>query len=591
MYTPRSPYFPKRKIPEQRGGDYISTISSVTDIQNTTYTDPSTLSTTDITLSSLIYIMQVANITSLDALTTLTSNQISTLTGAIDMQISADQSQIASAQMSIAQYTSLINGPNGLQAQYDLANQQYLSSVSAYNATSTLLLQDQANYANDISTLSSLYTLSTMYVSSINIYQQQYNSLVQSLQANSTTFSYYETDYQASISNLNSNGVLWSTSLVNFSTISSIVAVDLGPPLNQQAYVNDLSTLNNISTNISNYANLDGVFKANIVSSYNNISSLLGPSSFVLFESNTLLSTISYYQGMDAATQSAINSIQTDITSIVNQISDLTASNIVVLSGIGAEIYNTTQAGNNFYTLYGQALDAECDEYLYGIQQLNSQIGYITASLGIARNANAVKIDNYTFTILQNPSDNVTPGLKSALIADNDIIYRIIQQINSLDAQFSQIISYIGLEKTARETFIGQRQNIFLNYEVLALGMNTSQISAVQSAYFSDFSDLNATIDSINNYVSQRTTILGGIQNTFNNPLNGTTGQPVRALINQYFSLYLNTTDDQLPDNILYLYDDSGNPLGGSVIAKEYNPPSTVLPTNGTYAFIPPIVF
>jgi hypothetical protein len=406
MYKPS--YLPVR----QSGGDYISTVS--------------TISTPDITLSSLRYIMQQANITSVDALTTLTKYQISSLTVAVDRQIQEDQTQIALIQASIAQITGMINGANGLQAQFDLADMYYQSSLTAYNLTSTLMLQDKAKYASDISTLRDLYSLSTSYVSSINSYQDQYDDLLSSIQVNASSFTQYQIDYQASLENLNRNSVNYSSALLNLSTISSILYNDsMEIPVNQLLYMHDFSTFNNISTQVVNYGISDATFKASILSSYNNISSLLGPSSFVMFEAGSLLSTITYYQNLDTVTDATIASMQENIDQLLRKISSLTSSNTVLLGSMQSEIASVLTTGRQFYSLYTQGTNAECDEYLYGIQELNSQLGYITASLGIIRNANLVAIDNYTFTILSNPTDTLTPGLKSALIADNNIIYQV----------------------------------------------------------------------------------------------------------------------------------------------------------------------
>jgi cob(I)alamin adenosyltransferase len=592
MYTPS--YLPRRvEGSVQTGGDYISTIST-TSLGDTYYTDPSTLSTVDITLSSLQYIMQVANVTSIDALTTLTAAQISSLKGAIDDQITSDNAQITALQLSIAQVQSDIDGPNGLRAIFDLADFQYQSSLRAYNYTSSLLLDDQNSYASNISTLSSLYYQSTLYVDNINFYQTQYDNLVSSLQINASTFKNYEADYQASVNNLNVNSRVYTVALTELSTISTIVHNDLLQiPVNQPVYMRDLSTLQTISTRVMKYGISNAMFQSNIVSSYNNISTLLGPSSFTMFQAGTLLSTIIYYQGLDDLTESSIRSIQSDIDRINREISSLTASNAIVLNSMDGEINNVRTTGGQFYDLYRQALDAECDEYLYGIQELNAQIGYITASLGIARNANMVQIDQYIFTILSNPADTATANLKSNLIAANDKIYQIIQQINSLDTQFNNIISYIGVEKTDRQTFIEKRRDIFNNFEAPALGWDPQQIADKQADYLAAFADLNMTIESINGNVTQRNQILQGIQFTLNNPLPGQPGQSVRQLINNYFQLYLGSDGaDQLYDNILYVKDTNGELLGGSFIIKEYNPPDTVLvATNIDHAFLPPIIF
>ena len=138
MYTPS--YLPRRvEGSVQTGGDYISTIST-TSLGSTYYTDPSTLSTSDITLSSLEYIMRVANITSLEALTTLTQAQISSLKGAIDDQIESDNAKMAELQISIAKIQSDIKIKLGIYNHFINFMVKYYFYYQDYNKLNKSLL-------------------------------------------------------------------------------------------------------------------------------------------------------------------------------------------------------------------------------------------------------------------------------------------------------------------------------------------------------------------------------------------------------------------------------------------------------------------
>jgi hypothetical protein len=158
----------------------------------------------------------------------------------------------------------------------------------------------------------------------------------------------------------------------------------------------------------------------------------------------------------------------------------------------------------------------------------------------------------------------------------------IIASINSLDSTFATIISYITDEKAQKQTFINKRKTIFNNYEVPAIGYSQSQINAIKTEYLAAFADLNNTITTINSDIGQRRTYLQQIQ---------AVTDPLRTQINYFFTTYLGTSDDQLPNALTRILSNDGvTPLGGSVIVPEYTPPDT-FSRNAPYSFIEPIHF
>jgi hypothetical protein len=546
--------------------------------------------------------MSVANITSIEALTSLTSAQLSQLSQGIDQQIAADVSTIAANRSTIAGISLEINAPGGLQDQFNTADYQYNSSVTAYQLTSTAIANALSTYNGDKITLSSMYNISTSYVSTLHSYESQYSTIVRSLQQNASTVYGYELHYQQDLLDLSTNTILYNASVLNLSTISSAVYYDRSSlnnlSLNPQqlssissTYANDRGLYNQISTQVGTYLNTAAYLQTDISNTYYAISSILELSTFLILDKTSYASTIDYYRKLDDATESTIKIYSDQASSISGQISTIKERNRVIVDGMVSEKATIASNGASFYSLYQQGLNAECDEYLYGIQEFNSQVGYITASLGIAINANSIAIDNCTFQLVDpNYDPNNSQGLRGSTITgkqtlsnDNAIINSIIARINSLDGQFASIIGYINDEKGQRQTFLNKRKQIFNTYEVPALGYSASEIAGIRNAYLAAFADLNTTITTISSDIYQRGLILGQIQ---------AVTDLVKAQINSYFQKYLFISDDQLPNALTRVLGSDGvTPLGGSYIVPEYTPPNPVLLTNAPYAFISPIVF
>jgi hypothetical protein len=581
MYRPRG--LSRRQSTE--GGAYISTIQ------------PSSLTTSDITLSTLYYIMSIANITSINALTTLTTAQLDALKRGIDEQIAVDVDIIAANRSTIAGISVEISAPGGLLGQYNTANELYLSSLRGYNLTSTAIAEALSRFSADTSTLSSLYNVSTSYTSTIKSYELEYSTIVVSLQKYASSVYEYEKRYQSDLLELSTNTILYNAASNNLSTISSIVSYDYSTLYNlslspqqrssmSSTYKYDLGLYNQISSQIGSYLITEGRLKGDIADTYYAISSILNISSFLMMEQTSYANTIAYYQSLDDTTESDIKLYSDEISTLTAQIASMQNTNSIILGSIDSEIQTIRSDGEQFFSLYKEALDAECDEYLYGIQEFNSQVGYITASLGIAINANAVAIDNYTFTLIDpNISESlrsITTSNKNTLSNDNGTMNSLIVSINSLDSTFATIVSYITDEKGQKQTFINKRKNIFTNYEVPSIAYSQSQINAIKTEYLAAFADLNNTITTINSDIRQRKDYLKQIQDVTD---------PLRLQINNFFAKYLGTSDDQLPNALTrVLASDGVTPLGGSVLIPEYTPPDT-LSKNAPYSFIEPITF
>lgn len=559
----RDMFRPIRNIPtNMEGGAYISTPRI-----------PSTPS--DISLSSLQYIMSRANLTSLDAIATLTAAQLQSLTSAIDEQIRADESSIAANVASIATLSESIGRANGLNDQYNQALSDFNIATGEYNRISSLIIADNQKRQRDTSTLMILYNTSTSYTSSISSYTNQYNILMRQLQQNASTVDIYQKKYEEQIQALSVNKILLNTTQTNFLSISSSV-VDCNirlanlsnpPSIRSSIFTScriDTSTMQSISTDIQTYKGLDKSIQNEMFSTFNVLASLINISSLKFIETSSYSNLIDYYRGLENTTTSTINTITADIANYQAEIDRINNINISSQTQFDREVNALRTASVQFYDYLNNALLSECDEFMYGVQEYSSQIGFITASLGIAINANAIKIDEYIFKLLDTDITAANRTLytseKSTLETDNTAINGIISDINSLDLQFSNIIQKVNDEKSFKNAFILKRKSIFDTYELPALSMTPLERVAIKTSYEQSFTEMNAIITSINSCISDRTTILATINAIID---------AKKVSINRFFRTYLSTNEDQLPNNLTRILDANGDRFGGTSIANQ----------------------
>lgn len=554
---------PIRNIPtNMEGGAYISTLAI-----------PSTPS--DISISSLKYIMSKANLTSLEAITTLTAAQLQTLTSAIDEQIRADESLIATNTASIATLSQSINVSGGLNDQYTQALSDYNIATAEYNRISSLIIADNQKRVRDTSTLTNLYNISTAYTSSISSYTIQYNTLMRQLQLNASTVDIYQKIYEDRIQALSVNKLLLATTETNYLSISSSVVgcnirlANLSNVPSIRSTISttcsvDRSTMQIISTDIQKYKGLDKSIQNELYSTFSVIASLINISSLKFIETSSYSNLIAYYRGLENTTTSTINTITADIANYQAEIDRINDINISSQTQFDREVNALRTASVQFYDYLNNALLSECDEFMYGVQEYSSQIGFITASLGIAINANAIKIDEYIFKLLDT---DITTGNrtlytseKSTLETDNTTMNGIISDINSLDLQFSNIIQKVNDEKSFKNAFILKRKSIFDTYELPALSMTSLERVPIKTSYEQSFTEMNAIITSINSCISDRTSILGTINAIID---------AKKVSINSFFIKYLSTNEDQLPNNLTRILDANGDRFGGTSIANQ----------------------
>lgn len=572
MYRPNVP---------MSGGDYISTSSTFG------------LSSPSMTTSSIYYIMSVAKLAGAAAVGTLTGEQLSTLKSTIEGQITNDELAIAANTISVAKITRDITISGGFQDQFSTADYYYQSTLNAYNRISSLISTDNGNRIADLSSLSSYTRMSTQYTSTLVSYEAEYTRIISTLSSEMSTINFYEQIYQTNLLNINSNAINYSTAVLNLSSVKSVLQEDLSslsiPNQNpaiiaslSTQYANNLINYNNISSNIQSYILSSAVYNSKVQSAMEYLKSVVDISTFQMISTNSYASTIAYFSSLGSASESTIQTITSRISSLNSEISVLTTSKETMQRALTDQMATIGANSFEFYNDLSGALNSECDEYSYGIQEYNAQIGYIAASLGIAVNANSIQISGLNFQILD-PSTSTADKTRyqsttQACSNDNSQMISIINAINVLDVKFTQILNFMAIEKDKKNQFIKARQNIFNTYELPAINYNQSQLDSIQTAYINAFGVLNNIISAINIQISNRTTMLAAIN---------TIVDPLRTGINYYFQTYLNIAADQLPDMLTRMLDSKGNPLGGIVMLTEsYNPES-----NSVYALIPPINF
>lgn len=190
MYTPANKGL--RGI-VQDGGAYISNMAN-----------PSTLLISSIsketlsTISWMANMSSIANISSYDEISNLSISQISTLIAAVTQQISNENTNIINNQSEIAQIQSQIDAiPDGYQAQYDAANQEYINTQRAYELAQAVLVADQLALRQKMDELEYLSSLSSMYTSSLEGYAREYSSIWDSIQVNNDIMAKEDAEYQS----------------------------------------------------------------------------------------------------------------------------------------------------------------------------------------------------------------------------------------------------------------------------------------------------------------------------------------------------------------------------------------------------------
>jgi hypothetical protein len=214
-------YKPKKQ--KQRGGQYITSTAP-----------PAAISTQAISQSSLSYIAKESQVCTFGDVASLSVDDISSLVRAINSQISIDEQMIAQNNSQIAAIEYQINQPGGLQDQFNAADANYSSTLTAYINASTTLESTKNSLSTKIGELMGLSSLSDTILSSISGYETQFSSILTEIGTLDTQITQYESTYQAQLREYDIYSQQYSTSVyqlqstidamnMNASTLSTVM--------------------------------------------------------------------------------------------------------------------------------------------------------------------------------------------------------------------------------------------------------------------------------------------------------------------------------------------------------------------------------
>lgn len=164
----------KRRI--YRGGDYISTISTVI------------VSSVAISQSTMSSLTAQTGVSSFDNITQLTTDQITNLINAVNDQIAKESAQIADLTAQIANTeNNIIKKPDGFQAKYDLAEYILNSTTTEYQRLSTLYGTTSDSINTNTQQLVTLSTLAAQKLSTLDGYKLIYSTVLSTYNATKDT--------------------------------------------------------------------------------------------------------------------------------------------------------------------------------------------------------------------------------------------------------------------------------------------------------------------------------------------------------------------------------------------------------------------
>ena len=607
---------PTSQTSQQDGGAYIARI------------DQSTLDTPDISLCTLQFIMQQANLGTADGITSLSMGQLSTYVLVLQSQIASDQAQIAANKYDIANLNMSINYL--YQPAADLAYQQYSSSLSTYIKQSNLIAWETTRYNNDRSTLRALQGISTAYASTLAQYTDEFNDLSTQLAHDDATIARYEAQYRAQMQSASTNSALYALTRAQMDAVSEVIRGEVivlnTPNVDPYTYNVTLSSFNyntaiyiNFSTLIQNYLYSTLYFQQMYASTFQYLSAMLGIHDINTLGAHDYQALIDDAKQKEDAAQGAIETLEGQITGLQTEINTLNGTNTTNYQILSDQISTLQRNADSYYSQLITEASNLCDEYKYGILEYNAQLHFITSALGIAVNLNADKIDGITFNKITGVNSDVLASQKLAYQSDNTDILGIINTLNNLDSYldlngkiikaldgsvYSPDLPLANTEKAYFFSYIQARSTVCGLYEIPALTMSYASTLNIQAAYYAAFangSNMHNAITALNVAIATRKDTLKEVNDIVD---------PYKSSINLYFGKYLTNvpistnTDgspiytnvqDHLPHNLTRILADDGTVLGPVYIPPEYNtnanPPIKSNSADSHYAFISTIAY
>jgi len=459
MFTPS-----KKK---QKGGDYI-----------TSTVDPSTLTTANVTLSTISTYGDIAS---------LSISQISDLIDKVTAQITKESANIVSTQTQITSIQSDIDRmPGGYQNLYDVANREYISVQSAYDSANALLALDQSTLSTKVSELNKLSTLSSIYTSSLYGYQNQYSSIWSTIQTNNGIIVAEDADYQSRLQNYMKYQADYSTAIKNLN--STIDARNLNSSI--------------LSTATHAYQSTSTVY-ASMLDDYIKFSTLnLSASQYQFTSTNTYLSSILLIQSTQLG-----NYMSTSTAYYIANLNVSTAQGIYdyrnALSIEQSTIIKYNGIENQLEQLLGISGSHPVSFYATQTPPPGQQLAYNTIYVMLSTLSTTLfsttavrkKMEINQSTIFQN---NLMSILKAsdALISTAQHNYYVADQNRTrVISTMSGLSTRIGLADIAERAYV-------------------STLSSVSSLYIADISTYNGMMHSVSSYYYNQSTLNSYLRST-----------------------------------------------------------------------------
>jgi len=272
-------------------------------------------------------------------------------------------------------------------------------------------------------------------------------------------------------------------------------------------YIQDYSTAMGYSSMVSQYSYIERIISTYYQSTLVSIINLLWQSTMYNQSITQYTAFYNFYSDLEAKALVSVNTYSTAIGYNKSSITGYTNyANNVLTPQINNEFTTLNTQAYTFYSQKLQYLQNEMNEYMYAIQEWNSFTGYLTSELLIYKLNLYTQIDAITFdlqTANPNPADT---GNRTALITLQGQIQSVIDAINPLDQYFQQILLVIPTEMTNKTIYINTRSTLTA-YEIQVL-QNSTMLTAVQSAYTYNFSQLQQTALNIEGNINTRNSIL-----------------------------------------------------------------------------------
>jgi hypothetical protein len=427
------------------------------------------------------------------------------------------------------------------------------STIAGLNVRTAIIkkeYQDAINYENDIIIKLGNARLSTIfYYNALKL--DPYNSTLQILilTANALTSSFstaYQSTHKQRLLLESSQQTMYSTiMLAQLAEIDRLIGVanldvtndileqntiqsridDLSKLLQQSSYDEKrlLDSISDISAKYIKedtsqmtlnerriyYSNLTSTLSSSLRSTLQNIQIQAQISTQYSKDYTAYLSNLQYYSSNEREVKSTIDGYTSEISSILNEISSIDRA-YNISSNIVSSIYATFYTDSiKYYDYLVQDIDATMQQYIYNMKMYDLRARQATADLTIKRTDN---INLMNLAWVQSQNLNISPDTLNTLATTRtDILTTnisidslIINNLNPLERLFYDLLNKANNESTMKGEFIKQRKDIFIKYEYPCLIKQIVPSTSISSVYFSDLSDLNTLITSINSQIGSK---------------------------------------------------------------------------------------